>query len=101
MDADIERIAADPRYAALVRRRGRLGAVLSAVVLVAYFGFVALVAFAPQVLAAPIGRGVTSLGIPLGIGIILLSIALTGFYVWRANGDFDAALADIRRIHGA
>jgi uncharacterized membrane protein (DUF485 family) len=28
-------------------------------------------------------------GIPLGIGVIVISFVLTGIYVWRANGEFD------------
>ncbi len=48
--------------------------------LVAYFGYIALVAFDKSLLARPIGGGVTSLGIPVGVGLILLAILLTGLY---------------------
>ncbi|WP_315763278.1 DUF485 domain-containing protein [Sphingomonas sp. Y38-1Y] len=95
------RIAADPRYRDLVRRRNRFGFVLTAIVLVVYFGFILLVAFDKPLLAAPIAGGATSLGIPIGIGIILLSVVLTGVYVRRANTDYDAALAAIVAEHGA
>lgn len=101
MDVDIDRIAADPRYRALVARRSRFGWSLSIVVLVAYFGFIALVAFDKALLAVPLAGGATSVGIPIGIGIILLSIVLTGIYVRRANGVYDAELAAIRAEHGA
>ncbi|WP_326525169.1 DUF485 domain-containing protein [Sphingomonas sp.] len=101
MNVDIERIAADPRYRALVSRRSRFAWALSAIVLVVYFGFIALVAFDKSLLAAPLAGGATSIGIPIGIGIILLSIVLTGVYVRRANGAFDAELAAIRAEHGA
>ena len=30
-----------------------------------------------------------TLGIPLGFGVILFTIVLTGIYVRRANGEFD------------
>ena len=101
MDDRIERIAADPRYRALVATRNRFAWTLSAVVLVAYFGFVAVVAFDKTLLAAPLAGGATSIGIPVGIGIILLSIVLTGIYVRRANSVFDAELAAIRAEHDA
>lgn len=89
-DKALERFADDPRFQALVRRRDRFAGLLSAVVLLAYFGFILLVAFAKPLLARPLAGGATSLGIPVGLGVILLAIALTGLYVRRANRDFDA-----------
>ncbi|MDB5397741.1 MAG: hypothetical protein JWM91_5247 [Rhodospirillales bacterium] len=32
---------------------------------------------------------VTSVALPLGVGMALSAIVLTGLYVWRANGEFD------------
>jgi len=93
-DAQLTRIAEDPRYRQLIRARGRFGWMLSAIMLTAYFGFVLLVAFDKAFLAQPIvAGGVTSLGILIGFAIILLAILLTGLYVARANRDYDAALA--------
>jgi len=56
--------------------------------LVIYFGFVFLVAFAPAVMATPISSTIT-LGFLLGLGVIVSAIALTGLYVLRANAAFD------------
>lgn len=86
---DTRTIADDPRYRELVRSRGRLSIVLTAVVLVAYFGFILLVAFAKPFLAQPIAGRVTSVGIVLGFALILLAIALTGIYVRAANTRHD------------
>jgi uncharacterized membrane protein (DUF485 family) len=88
----IARIREHPAYRDLVRRRRRLAWTLSAIMLVVYFGYVLLIAFDKALLARPISGGVTSLGIPIGFGIILLGIALTAFYVRRANGEYDARL---------
>ena len=99
-DADTARydeVLADPRYERLVRRRGRFTWTLSIVMLVAYFGYVALIAFDKSFLARPIGGGVTSLGIPVGIGLILLAILLTGLYVRRANTEYDPLVDALRR----
>lgn len=63
--------------------------------LLAYFGYIGLIAFDKSFLAVPIGAGVTSLGIPVGIGLILLSVLLTGVYVWRANGEYDRLTREI------
>ena len=95
------RVALDPRYRRLLRHRGRFELTLTAIILVAYFGYILLIAFDKTLLAAPIAGGVTSLGIPLGVGIILLSILLTGIYVRRANREFDALLEEIRRDHAS
>lgn len=83
------RLGNDPRYRRLVRRRGALGATLTAMMLIAYFGFVLLVAFAKPFLARSLAGGATSVGIPVGLGVILFAIALTGIYVRRANREFD------------
>lgn len=90
----------DPRYRQLVRGRGRFTWTLSIVMLVAYFGYVALIAFDKAALARPIGDGVTSIGIPIGIGIILLGIFLTGLYVHRANKAFDPLVAALQKDAG-
>lgn len=101
-DAELHRIADDPRYRHLVRARGRFGWLLSAIMVAAYVGFILLVAFDKAFLAQPIvAGGVTSLGILIGFGLILLAILLTGLYVLRANRDYDAALAALRAEHGA
>ncbi len=96
MDAALlARIQANPKYQALKSRRTRFGWSLTVVMLIAYFGYIGLIAFDKAVLGTPIGPGVTSLGIPVGIGLILLTVALTGVYVWRANGEFDRLTREI------
>ena len=92
-EALVAAVAADPRYVALVARRARLDWTLSAIIFTAFVGYLLLIAFDPALLATPIGAGVTSLGIPLGLG--LLAIALTGFYVRQANRHHDAQMAAI------
>ena len=93
----LARIAADPRYRALVKRRSRFTWVLTGIMLAAFFGYILLIAFNKALLARPIGEGATSLGIPIGLGVILLAIVLTGIYVRRANRDFDPMVRAIRR----
>ena len=82
----LARIAADPRYIALTRQRGRFTWTLTIVM---------LIAFDKALLARPIGAGVTSIGIPVGLGVILLAIGLTGLYVRRANRDYDAMVESL------
>ncbi len=83
-------IAASPSYQRLVRRRTRFSTILSATILALYFGYIALVAFDKSLLALPIGGGVTTIGIPIGIGIIVAAVGVTALYTVRANIEFDA-----------
>ena len=45
--------------------------------------------------AQPIGTGVTTLGIPIALGVIIFTIVITGIYVSRANGEYDRLTAEI------
>jgi uncharacterized membrane protein (DUF485 family) len=85
VDAQVQ---AHPAFAELIRTRRGLAWALTAAMLVIYFGFVFLVAFAPAVMAIPISSTIT-LGFLLGLGVIVSAIALTGLYVLRANAAFD------------
>ena len=93
----LARIAADPRYQELARRRARFTWTLTAIMLVIFFGYILLIAFAGDFLAQPIGDGTTTIGIPIGVGVILAGIVLTWVYVRRANRDFDPIVREIRR----
>jgi uncharacterized membrane protein (DUF485 family) len=100
-EALVAAVGADPLYTALVRRRARLGWWLSAVIFAAFVSFLLLIAFDKALLGTPIGHGVTSIGIPIGLGLILLAIALTGAYVAYANRRHDPRMAQILKDHGA
>jgi uncharacterized membrane protein (DUF485 family) len=56
---------------------------------VIYFGFVLTIAYNKEFLAQSLSGGVTTVGIPVGIGVILSAFVLTGIYVARANTAFD------------
>jgi uncharacterized membrane protein (DUF485 family) len=84
------RIQASPKYQELVRKRSRFGWGLTVAMLLAYFGYVSLIAFDKALLATPVGAGVMSWGVPIGFGLIVFTVAITALYVWRANAEFDA-----------
>ncbi|WP_119153799.1 DUF485 domain-containing protein [Caldimonas tepidiphila] len=94
-DPVVARIQANPKYLELKRKRNAFGWLLSALMLLVYYGYISLIAFNKPFLAQPLGSGVTSLGIPLGLGVIVFTIAITGIYVSRANKEFDALTAQI------
>jgi len=94
MDDDLAaRIARNPKYQELKSRRSSFGWLLTILMLVVYYGFVMLVAFNKPFLAQRLGEGVTTVGMPIGFGVILFTVLITGIYVRRANREFDA-LAD-------
>lgn len=92
-----DRILRNPKFKELVRARSSFAWTLSAVMLAIYFGFILLVAFAHDFLAMKVGGGVTSLGIVLGVVVILSAFLLTGIYVRRANSRFDELTRDLAK----
>lgn len=87
----LSRVTNDPRFRELVARRSRFAWTLAVVMLAIYYGFILIIAFAPAVLGTPLAPGaVTTIGIPVGVLIIIAAFVLTGIYVRRANSEFDA-----------
>ena len=78
----------------LVERRWLVSLALTAALFVGYYGFILLVATNKPLLATRIGETVT-LGIPLGMAIIVLAWLLTAAYVWWANRQYDP---EVRRL---
>lgn len=97
-DLSASNIQNNPKYHRLVRERDILSWTLTACVSLLYFGFILLVAFAPEFLTRPISAtSVIPLGMPIGVGVILASVLLTGIYVYRANSTFDPLIDEIIR----
>lgn len=94
-DPVVTKIQSNPKYLELRRKRNRFGWWLTALMMVVYYGYIALIAFDKPFLAQPIGTGVTTIGIPIGLGVIVFTILITAFYIRRANGEFDRLTAEI------
>lgn len=91
-----ERLAADPRYRALVRDRQRFSWTLTIITALVYTGFIALIAFDKALLALPVGVGLTTtLAVVSGAGMLIGPMLICGIYVARANREFDARLATL------
>jgi uncharacterized membrane protein (DUF485 family) len=89
------RIASDPRYAALVRDRQRFSWTLTAITVLVYSSFISLIAFDKPLMARPIGGGTISLAVVLGAAMLVGTVAICAVYVRRANGEYDARLAEL------
>jgi uncharacterized membrane protein (DUF485 family) len=81
--------------ARLAGRRWRVALTLTAAMLAVYFGFILLIAFARPVLAHLVTPGLT-LGILLGVLVILSAWLLTWIYVRWANDHYDVELAKLQ-----
>ncbi len=86
----VQRVKSDPNYHKLVKTRSRYGWILTIAVMIVYYGFTALNAWDKPFMASKIGHGVMSWGVPLGLFVILFTVAVTAIYVRRANREFDA-----------
>jgi len=98
MDTDLtRRIAAHPKYQELKAKRTSLGWWLALAMMIVYYGFILLVAFNKPFLAQRLGDGVTTIGMPIGLGVIVFTIVITGIYVRRANTEFDRLSDEIAK----
>ena len=88
--------ATDDMLRKVVARRWRVGAVLTAVMMAAYFGFILLVAFAKPFVGTLLADGQVSVGIVIGASVIVLAPLLTAIYVRWANRRYDPAIAALR-----
>ncbi len=79
-----------------VVRKWTVSLILASVMLLAYFGFILTVAFRKEILAAKLSKGLT-LGLPIGLGIIVLAWLLTGIYVRWANKHYDRTVEELKR----
>lgn len=95
-----QKIRMNPKFQTEMAKRRRFAWTLAIIVLVTFYSFILVVAFAPKVLHVPITPGsTTSIGVPIGVGLIVFLWLLTGYYVRRANREFNDINKEI--IEGA
>ncbi|MEN9474544.1 MAG: hypothetical protein RIS48_1264 [Pseudomonadota bacterium] len=94
-DPVVDKILKNPKYQELQSKRNSFGVLLSILMLVVYYGYIALIAFNKPFLAQPLGAGVTTVGVPIGMAVIVFTVVITGIYVRRANGEFDELTKEI------
>lgn len=78
----------------MVSKRWTVSIVLTLALFVMYYGYILLIAWDKPALARKIGES-TTLGIPAGVGVILVSWVLTAIYVVWANRRYDV---EVRRL---
>ena len=80
----------------LARARWKIAIILTGIMIAMYFGFIALIAFNKPLLATRITPGL-SLGIVLGVCVIVVSWLLSWVYERWANAHYDTRLEELRR----
>jgi uncharacterized membrane protein (DUF485 family) len=84
-----------PEFKAMVTKRWTISVILTAILFVIYYGYIVLIAADKAFMAQKIGE-VTTLGIPLGVLVILLSWVLTAIYVIWANKVHDPEVRNLK-----
>lgn len=98
---NLETLTSLPEYQALIEKRKRLVWPLLLLTLVSYIGFILAIAFAPAALGTPVQEGgVISVGILLGLGLIVLNFVITWLYVRGANRHIQPLIAKIQAATG-
>jgi uncharacterized membrane protein (DUF485 family) len=92
MAADVvERIQNNPKFLKMVSTRNTYSIIMTIMMMVVYFGYILLIAFNKPFLATKVAEGaVMSVGIPMGLGVLVFTIIITAIYVRKANTEFDA-----------
>ena len=95
-DDVVERIQKNPKFLKMVSIRNNYSIIMSILMMIVYFGYILLIAFNKPFLATKVSAGsVISVGIPLGLGVLVFTIIITAIYVRRANTEFDAMKDEI------
>ena len=90
-----EEVLRDPDFQRLAKSKNRISLVLTLVTLAAFYGFVVLLGWHSEWLGQSFSGSINR-GIPLGIGVIVLSWILTGLYVRCANSQYDALVEQVK-----
>ena len=98
MNTNLDSLTSLPEYQELVTKRNRIIWPLLALTVAAYVSFILAIAFEPATLGRPIGDGVISVGIILGLVLILFNFVITLIYVRAANRTIEPLIA---RVHAA
>ena len=84
------KVLSHSKFQTMAKQKSILGWTFFAVMFVVYTLFVAYLGIDPQAFATPVSEGgITTWGIYIGLAVILFAVAITGIYVYVANGRFE------------
>lgn len=82
-------------FKALVAKRWSVSIVLTFALFVIYYGYILLIGYNKEFLSTKIGEA-TTIGIPIGVAVIVLSWVLTVIYVIWANNVYDVEVQRLK-----
>jgi len=91
----VKEIIHSKKFHELVKKRLSVSLTLTIIMMIVYFGFILSIAFYKELLSIKIGEYFT-VGIPIGIGIIVFAWLLTGIYTRWANKKYDKSVRELR-----
>lgn len=84
-------------YRKLIRRSLYIKLPLLIFTISAYMGFILLIAYKPQVLSQSLGTSVISLGLVLGVCLILIILFVTALYAVLTNKLIEPLINQLRK----
>ncbi len=95
-DVVVNKIYNDPRFKDMVAKKQKFSLILLALTLGLYILLIVGTAFAPDLLGVPLSeKMVTTWGIPAGFFLIIWTILVTGYYVYKTNTYYDPLSANL------
>lgn len=93
-----ERVLANPKFQAMARQKSIVGWTFSAIVFFVYVAFILVIGADPALFARKVSEnGVTTVGIYVGVFVIVFSFLITLIYVSLANGRYETMTQDVVR----
>jgi len=89
-------IVQSERFNTLKRKRWAVSAILTIILFIIYYGYILVVGYGKEFLGVKVGV-YTNYGIILGVLVIVLSWALTLYYVIWANNVYDKEVDAIKK----
>jgi uncharacterized membrane protein (DUF485 family) len=84
-------------YRKLIRRSLYIKLPLLIITIFSYMGFILLIAYKPQVLSQSLGTSVISLGLVLGVCLILIILFVTALYAVLTNKLIEPLINQLRK----
>lgn len=85
-----QRVLSHPKFKAMEKQKSILGWSFSAVMFFVYVAFIWTIGTSPQTLGAKVSEGsIITLGIYMGVAMIIFAFLITLVYVWLANGKYE------------
>ncbi|SNZ08881.1 Uncharacterized membrane protein, DUF485 family [Persephonella hydrogeniphila] len=94
---ELKKILQDSEFQSLIKKVTTVSLIFTAAIMIVYYSFILLLAYGKDFLSQPVSEGsATTIGIPIGIGVIVAAWILTGLYVYWANKNYDPMVKKLR-----